>query len=475
MPAEKRPQSTAFSPFGELPPHDIEAEEAVLASCMVDEMSVPIACEMLVAGDFFREENGWVFDAIAGLFSRGEAVNSVTVSHALSRAGRLGEMGGASTLARMVRSLPTSLATEFYGAIVKRQAGYRGLIRAGNEIMRLAYTAPEEQDGVYDRADSLLMAARGEMRGGSRVVTASEAGWTAADDVVAFLDDPMRITGYRTGWWQLDGLLNGLARGGLCTVGAATSVGKSLFLQNIVRRFGMDGRPVLMFCTEMTPAQVIRRLAWMHAGIDPFAIRKQRKGTDEQRDAVMSALEAVRQWPLYLVGGRQTPASIRALTRVHRRLNGVEMTVVDHMGQGFVTGEGDDEKQRIGDVTSTLKTVAADEDIVVLAASHVSRLHANPPRLLQLADLYGSTHIEQDSSQVVLLTPCEITQDGNPAAISETKAKQTKTRDGGVAVWVDVAKNRDGATGGVPLYLSWHGHGGRFIQMTHSNESEAAG
>lgn len=461
---EKKRPDPKFSPFDRLPPHDVEAEEAVIAACLTDPEAVSVCAGMLEPGDFFRLQNGDVFEAICALFSRGDGVGMITVAHELSRRKLLEKCGGQSALAAMVSRMPfAGVAAGHYAEIVKRDARYRSLIHSLAMGMQLAYEAPAEDDAVFERASSLVEEARGAgVRTGSRVMTAEEGMQQAADDIEQFMEDPTRISGYRTGWWQIDALTDGLQPGDFWTIGAATSVGKSLFMHNLMRRFGTEGLPLLVFTTEMSVRSVVRRLVFMHAGIDPFGLRKRRRTADDERDRVREAMEIVRGWPLHMVAGKQTSASIRSLTRVHRRLHGVVGAMVDHMGQGFVTGAGDDEKQRIGDVTSTLKTLAEDEQVFIAAVSHVNREAVREKRLLQMADLYGSTHIEQDSSHILLLTPVEYVR-GKPVALSEQHATELKQKHGGVDVWVSASKVRNLGTGGTPLYLDWADRGGRFI------------
>ncbi len=124
-----------------LPPHDIEAEEAIIASLMVDPEAVYKIAPVLKADDFFREKNGWAFEACLALWERNQSINQITVSHELARRGRLEEIGGAAYLSRLVTDLPTSVGVEHYAGLVQRDSSYRKLITAAGHIAQMAYQA----------------------------------------------------------------------------------------------------------------------------------------------------------------------------------------------------------------------------------------------------------------------------------------------------------------------------------------------
>src|SRR3990170_3399202 len=150
-----------LAPFERLPPHDVEAEEAVVAALLVDTEAIYRVAPILKAADFFREKNGWVYDACLDLWNRDEAINQITVAHELARKERLEEVGGQTYLAETIRRLPTSLGVEFYAQIVKRDSTYRGLIHAATGIMQMAYEAPPELEDVFSKAEDLLQRLRG--------------------------------------------------------------------------------------------------------------------------------------------------------------------------------------------------------------------------------------------------------------------------------------------------------------------------
>ncbi|MEX1104351.1 MAG: DnaB-like helicase N-terminal domain-containing protein, partial [Dehalococcoidia bacterium] len=216
-----------------LPPHDIEAEEAVVAALLVDPEAIFHVSPILKPLDFFREKNGWVYEACLDLWSRDEAINQITVAHELARKERLEDAGGQTYLAEIIRRLPTSLGAEFYAQIVKRDATYRGLIHAATGILQMAYEAPPEIEDVFARSEDLLQRLR--------------SGESFRDFVhirqllQAYLDEDIEaierreLAAIRTGYSDLDVLLGGLKRSDLAIIGARPSVGKSAFALGIAR------------------------------------------------------------------------------------------------------------------------------------------------------------------------------------------------------------------------------------------------
>jgi replicative DNA helicase len=216
-----------LAPFEKLPPHDIEAEEAVIAALLVDAEAVYRISPIVSSADFFREKHGWIYDACLALADRDEAINQITVAHELARRERLEEAGGQTYLADIIRRLPTSMGAEFYARIVKRDSTYRGLIHAATGIMQMAYEAPAEQEAVFARAEELLHRLRGGESFRDFVHIRELLQHYLDEDIEAM--ERRELASIHTGYSDLDTLLGGLKRSDLVIVGARPSVGKSSF------------------------------------------------------------------------------------------------------------------------------------------------------------------------------------------------------------------------------------------------------
>ena len=250
-----------------LPPHDIEAEEAVIASLMVDPQAMLAVVGILKAHDFFREKNGWIYDACVSLWNRDEVVNQITVAHELATRDLLEEAGGQTYLSDVIRRLPTSLGVEFYARIVKRDATYRGLIHAATGIMQMAYEAPAEIENVFSRAEDLIQRLRGgeNFRDFVHIRQLLDAYLDQDPDEI----ERIELSAIRTGFTDLDTLLTGLKRSALVIVGARPSVGKSSFALGIARNAAIMQRAhVAVFSLEMSSEQLAIRLLSAESGVD---------------------------------------------------------------------------------------------------------------------------------------------------------------------------------------------------------------
>src|SRR5215208_6119111 len=222
--ARRRAAGCAPVVLDRLPPHDIAAEEAVVAACLVDSDAIYKVAPLLTADDFFREKNAWVFDACLAIWHRNEAINQITVAPELSRRERLEAVGGVAYLSRMVADPPTVVGVEYYAEIVARDAIYRRLISAAGQIAQIAYEGGPDLENTLSRAETLLMA-------------------------------------LRTGFIDLDTLLGGFKRTDLIILAARPSVGKSALAMSFARNAAVGQKAkVAVFNLEMSAEQLAQRL-----------------------------------------------------------------------------------------------------------------------------------------------------------------------------------------------------------------------
>jgi len=216
-----------------LPPHDIAAEESVVAACLVDPEAIYKVAPVLKSDDFFREKNGWVFEACLSLWTRNEAINQITVAHELARREKLEAIGGVAYLSRMVADLPTVVGVEYYAQIVARDATYRRLISAAGQIAQYAYEGGPDLDAVLNRSETLLMALRGgeALRDFVHIKSLLEKYLDDAGDEEDPSTGPSVV---RTGFIDLDTLLGGLKRSDLILLAARPSVGKCLAAGSLI-------------------------------------------------------------------------------------------------------------------------------------------------------------------------------------------------------------------------------------------------
>lgn len=464
-----------FGPFNRLPPHDVDAEEAVIAACMVDSAAAAECIAVVRPDHFFREKNGWIFGVICDLWSRGQdEINQVTVAHGLALAGKLEECGGRSYLADVIRRLPTSVGAKWYAEIVLRGARYRRLISKTSAIMEMAYEAPEDYERVLDTATELILAegvqrTRMMTRTTGEVLRGTKETPALADRLTEFLDNPHVMRGIPTGWYELDSAIGGLEPTRLHTVMGGTSVGKSFFIQGTLMSIAKMNIPVLLVTTEMSADEVTERLVFMEAGVDRAEVQIRGAATIEERERIAIAESIVGALPYRIcdVGEISMPALIGE-TKRQVRLHGVEVLGVDHIQHIRVPGErGVEEIQR---VTAGLKGLAMNEYLPVLAVSHVNRESVKSGRL-GLSSGKGGGSIEQDSNIVITLEA--VRWEESPArgwhVMDEFETSEYQGNHGYVYVRATVNKNRGGMKPHSVRRLDWR-VGGRFEPLREDSE-----
>lgn len=435
-----------------LPPHDIEAEEAVVAALLVDQEAIYHVSPILNGSDFFREKNGWIYDACLELWGRDEAINQITVAHELARRDLLEETGGQLYLSDIIRNLPTSIGVEFYARIVKRDSTYRGLIHAATGILQMAYEAPAEIDTVFSRAEDLLQ----RLRGGENFRDFVHISQVLQQflEVDAAEAERRDLDAIFSGYSDLDTLLGGLKRSDLVIVGARPSVGKSSFALGIARNAAVVQKAnVAFFSLEMSAEQLAVRLLSAESGVDSTRLRLGYQTEAEERRIIQATGELSEANIWFDDSPTLTVAELRAKARRLAGERGLDLILIDYLQlmQADASSSGRENRvQEISYISRTLKGLARELDVPIVALAQLSRAveHRQPP-LPMLSDLRDSGSIEQDADVVMLLSreemtvPLERWMELHPDMPESAYPR-------GVAR-VSVAKHRNGPTGDIEL------------------------
>lgn len=389
-----------------LPPHDIEAEEAVIASLLVDPEAIYKVAPRLHAEDFFREKNAWVYEACRALWDRSESLNQITVSHELSRRGRLEDVGGASYLSHLVTELPTSVGVEHYAGIIQRDAIYRKLISASGQIAQMAYQGGADIADVLARAETLVSAVRqGDTLRDFVHIRELLTGYldSAAAGTGAVASETRAVT---TGFMDLDTLLTpGLKRGDLVVVAARPSLGKTSLVLNYAKNCAERmNATVAFFSIEMAAEQLVQRLVAMESGVDSSRLAFGQHSDREERK-ITQALGVLSDLPIYFDDSAMlTIAEMRAKARRLQLERGLDLVVVDYL-QIMQSGmRYENRVQEVSYISRSLKQLARDLDVPVVACSQLSRAaEVRAHNVPQLSDLRESGSIEQDADVVIFL------------------------------------------------------------------------
>ena len=435
-----------------LPPHDIEAEEAVVAALLVDTEAIYHVAPILKSEDFFREKNGWVYEACLDLWNRNEAINQITVAHELARKDRLEDVGGQTYLADTIRRLPTSVGVEFYAQIVKRDSTYRGLIHAATGILQLAYEAPAEIETVFARSEDLIARLRGGENFRDFVHIRQLLQAYLEEDIEAV--ERRELAAIRTGYSDLDVLLGGLKRSDLVIVGARPSVGKSSFALGIARNAAVAQQAnVAFFSLEMSGEQLTIRLLSAESGVDQNRLRLGQHTELEERRIIRSTGELSEANIWFDDSPVLSAAELRARARRLHGERGLDLIIVDYLQ--LMQGEGgsnsrENRVQEISYISRTLKGLARELNVPIVALAQLSRaIESRHPRTPMLSDLRDSGSIEQDADIVVFLSREDMYTTPEQWAQQHPDLPESAYPKG--VAQVIVAKNRNGPMGSVEL------------------------
>ena len=443
-------------------PADIEAEEAVVASCLVDPGVIPEVSHKVSPADFFREKNGWIFEAILDVWAKGEdAVNTISVAKLLAERGTLEEVGGQTELNVYIRRLPTSVGAEWYAESVRNTARARRAMQLLHNITQEIRKSPGEVDTVVDRAIEKLLAQNSDS---PRTLTRTLAevlkdGLT--DEIEAFLERPEAIRGIATGLEVFDVLLNGLRKGAVIVVMADTSLGKSLLAHNLMRVLALAGVSSLLFTSEMPAREVAERIVFQEARVDPLE-RRMGGLKPMDREKVYGAIGTITESaaPVYVCDMGGIPIlTLQAEARRVVRTRGAQVVLIDHIqhirAPGTVNGAA-----RMAEVTSGIKALALSEDVPVIAVSHINR-DSQVSGITHRSGKDGSS-IEQDADVVIAMEA--MVQNGAEWLVAtKEQADAHLVKWGWVAVRMRVTKGRAGGTGMVWTKLDWRHEGGRYL------------
>ena len=448
-------------------PHSVEAEESVIGALLIDNEALPKITGLVGADDFYVTKNRWCFEACLALFDRSEAINQVTVAEELNLKERLEEIGGTSYIAHLVRTVPTTIHVEHYAGIVQRTSIMRRLIRTADEIAAIGYEGDADAEAALSKAEDLLYRVR-TTRSTRDFLHIREILDQYMEDVASLQDNrDIHLSPIATGFADLDKLLGGgLQRSDLVIVAARPSLGKSTLAFNIARHAAEQLARVAVFSLEMSAEQIGIRLVASEADVDSHRMRVGLLNSqEEQREH--DAIGYLSELPIYI---DETPfqriVEMRSkITRLHNE-EPIDLLIVDYIQ--LIAGSSGRSENRVmdmGEISRSLKSIARELDVPVLALSQLSR--APEQRLNHrplLSDLRESGSIEQDADVVAFI----YREDKYVTRDEWEKRRPSDPYPVNVAELI-VAKHRNGPTGTVHLYFREDVV--KFESLTRSTES----
>lgn len=443
MPPKKKTIETNI-PGDKLPPQDIEAEQSVLGSLMIDKDAIIKVADLLEPADFYRTNHQNVYEAVQDIFARHNPIDILSVSSRLKEKEELEEVGGISYLTELVNRVPTSSHVTHYANVVHKKRVLRDLISASYDIATLGWDERRELSEVLDEAEQKLF-----------VISQRSAGPTfhhikgdleeAFERIDRLHKGGGALRGLPTGFPMLDHYLAGFQKSDLIVLAARPSLGKTALAMDFARHIALTHKvPVGIFSLEMSREQVIDRLIASESSVDLWKLRTGRlseQGDPSDFELVQDALARLSEAPIF-VDDAPSPTVMQMRTMARRLQAEVNLSflIVDYLQLIQPSGQSDNIVQQVTETSRGLKALARELNIPVLAVSQLSRAveQRNPP-IPKLSDLRESGSIEQDADVVMFIYRGD-------------KARQDVSRSNVAEILIQ--KHRNGPLGKVPLYFS---------------------
>ena len=436
--------------LGKVPPHDLEAEQAIIGSMLTDKDAVISSIEVLKEDDFYREDNKAIYSAILSLYNRSEPIDIITVKAELESMGKLEQVGGLEYLAELPEKVPTTANAEKYIKIVEEKSILRKLIKTANEIMELGYSPTEDVEDIMEGAEKKIF---------NIMQQKNQKSYTPIKDVLVesftkleeLYNRKQHITGVPTGFSELDYKTAGLHGSDLILIAARPAMGKTAFALNIATNASVRAKvPVAVFSLEMSKDQLVNRILCSEAMVDSNKVRTG-KLEENERTKLAESIGPISEAEIYI---DDTPGisimEIRAKCRKLKLEKDIGMVVIDYLQlvQGSNKRNGSRE-QEISEISRSLKILAKELNVPVIALSQLSRAaEQRPDHRPMLSDLRESGAIEQDADIVMFLYRDDYyNEDSEKKDIAE----------------VIIAKHRGGSTGTVELL--WLGNYTKFVNL----------
>ena len=396
-----------------VPPQNIEAEQSVLGCILIENESIEKIIEILDRGDFYRESHCQIFEAIHTLYERGEPVDLVTLSDHMRGHNLLESVGGASYMSSLANMVPSAANIAHYARLVREKAIRRRMIVAAAEIAEMAYDDPGDVDESLDQAERKIFEVS-EQRSRPSFFPINDIVKVNIEKLMDLYERQESVTGVPTGFKDLDVLTAGFQPSDLIIIAGRPSMGKTALALNMAQYVGMNPTmpiPVGLFSLEMSKEQLVNRMLCSEAKVNGSNLRR---GFLSERDwsNLTSAAGKLSEAPIFI---DDTPAitvlEMRAKARRLKKEHGLGMVVVDYLQlmRGKTRGRSDSREQEISDISRSLKALAKELNIPVVALSQLNRgVESRTDKRPLLSDLRESGAIEQDADVIAFIYRDEV-------------------------------------------------------------------
>lgn len=424
-----------------IPPHSVEAERAVIGSMMMDSDAIQVASELLSAEDFYNGQYGIIFSALVDMYQQGIGADLVTIQEKLREMEVPPELTSIEFIGDIINSVPTSVNIKNYVKIVQEKSVLRRLIKVTEKVTADCYLDKQPLEDILDETEKKVFDVV-QKRSGSEFENIRDVVLRTLDSIEQAAKQKGHITGLETGFRDLDYKTAGLQKSDLILIAARPAMGKTAFVLNLAEYIALHtSSTIAMFSLEMSKEQLVKRMLAMNSKVDSQKIRTGSLEDEEWGKLVESVRRLGNSNLVIDDTSGITAAELRSKCRKLKMEKGLDLVIIDYLQlmSGGRGRKGDNRQQEISDISRSLKVMARELNVPVIALSQLSRaVEQRPDKKPMLSDLRESGAIEQDADMVMFLYRDEYY---NP----ETELKGQAE--------VIIAKQRSGPTGSV--HLAW--------------------
>ena len=443
------------------PPHDLEAERALLGAIMLKPEAMHDIAVTVYPESFYADKHTEIYRAILEQFTKGEPIDLLSISNRLKKNGQLERVGGATYLTELIETVPAAGNALYYAGLVHNKATLRGLIHAADDIAEMGYADPENLDETLDQAEKKVYNVTNQTST-QKFKTIGNSLSEAWERFEHLSENQDAMRGVPTGFTALDNILAGLQKSDLIIMAARPSMGKTTFALDLARNAALKSeKSVGIFSLEMSDQQLVDRMLASEAGVDSWKLRTGKLKNDQEFEAVQNAMAKLSEASIHI--DDQPGNNILKMRSAARRLHnehGLDLLIVDYLQlmSPTATKASDSMVQQITEISRSLKILARELDVPVLALSQLSRAVEQRGGKPRLSDLRDSGSIEQDADVVMFIH-------------REDKINKESERPNIAEILVE--KHRNGPVGSAELYFD--GQHVRFLNLDTHHVADSAG
>jgi len=426
-----------------VPPQNIDAERSVLGSLMLDKDAIIKVANLMRVGDFYKDDHNLIYEAMLELYEKREPIDVLSLSNRLEEKNQLEKIGGSSYLTGLVNSVPSSSNVEHYAKVVQKKSTLRKLITISSEIVELGYKEEEDVEKLLDTAEQKLFSVSQKYIK-QDFVSIKSILETAFNRIDELHKGGNKLRGIPSGFPDLDNILAGFQKSDLVILAARPSIGKTSLALDLARQIATKQKvPVGIFSLEMSSDQLIDRMLAAESGVDLWRLRTGRLKSGEGDDdfqRIGEAMGTLSEAPIFIDdAGSANIMEIRTMARRLQAEQNVGVLIVDYLQLMEGRSGGDNRVNEISEISRSLKQLAKELNIPIIALSQLSRaVESRVPQIPKRSDLRESGSIEQDADIVMFLYR------------EDREKPDTPNKN---IVEVHIAKHRNGPVGKLSLYF----------------------